>query len=125
MKGAYQRMRISIQRSRGKQQAWPRSRLPWHLWSPGYSWSMHFAPQRNRTITCLRAARRLPGEQRRKERTFFEKKKQKTFISLVLTLKEPIAHRSQPSDKSFLVLFFKKEHSFFPHSAILTTNGNL
>jgi hypothetical protein len=40
---------------------------------------------------------------------FFEKKKQKTFINLIRssTAKECF------SDKSFLVLFFKKERAFF------------
>jgi hypothetical protein len=43
---------------------------------------------------------------------FFEKKKQKTFMSSRLGNGE----RSATAIKSFLVLFFKKEHSFFLHS---------
>jgi hypothetical protein len=40
---------------------------------------------------------------------FFEKKNQKTFVCSGAR----VAGESGPIGKSFLVLFFKKEHSFF------------
>jgi hypothetical protein len=41
----------------------------------------------------------------------FLKKRSKKLLSIGRPLRAPIADRSQPGDKSFLVLFFKKEHS--------------
>jgi hypothetical protein len=45
---------------------------------------------------------------RERKNFFFEKKKQKTFVSLVRAVQ-----RYARGNKSFLVLFFKKEHSSF------------
>jgi hypothetical protein len=47
------------------------------------------------------------------ERVFFsEEKKQKTFISPQLPIGRPCpGYRRRRRNKSFLVLFFKKEHS--------------
>jgi hypothetical protein len=45
---------------------------------------------------------------------FFEKKKQKTFApSLSLSDAHLLQLARNPTDKGFLVLFFKKEHTFF------------
>jgi len=44
------------------------------------------------------------------KRFFFEKKKQKTFIPLPSPSTRHVSATRNRTDKSFLVLFFKKEH---------------
>jgi hypothetical protein len=46
---------------------------------------------------------------------FFEKKKQKTFTSLSRTYDQHLL-----KNKSFLLLFFKKEDLFYPFNSITT-----
>jgi hypothetical protein len=48
----------------------------------------------------------------KKGRSSFLKKRSKKLLIIGACVGEPITDRSQPSEKSFLVLFFKKEHVF-------------
>jgi hypothetical protein len=52
---------------------------------------------------------KTPGGRRESKRFFFEKKKQKTFMSLGLGRQNP---RGPDSQKFFAALFFKKARTF-------------
>jgi hypothetical protein len=56
---------------------------------------------------------RAPGCYSKKKNFFFEKKKQKTFAPALSSPDDyPVPLARSQTDKSFLVLFFKKEHFF-------------
>src|ERR1700735_5282054 len=59
------------------------------------------------------------GKRSKEKRTSFLKKRSKKL----LLLGSELPGRSEPSDKSFLVLFFKKEHSYLAGTGVPTALG--